>query len=139
MDLKILELQRRLVSLGYGPLVLDGQYGENTEKAYKLYLDKIDPNTPTFQPPAETKWWQSRAFIGGAATIIVSLLGLVGYQLDVTQFTQVLVALVTFITGGLSLIGTLKRKAPIDTTNINPFKRLHNVSPYDDPRGLFKD
>ncbi len=32
---EIIELQTRLNKLGYGPLQIDGQYGKNTESAYR--------------------------------------------------------------------------------------------------------
>lgn len=146
MNNKVAELQARLNELGYGPLTVDGQYGKNTEAAYKAYLDAIDSTTPTFQPPAETKWWQSKAFIGAGATILVSVIGIFGFELDSELLTQNIIAIITLSTGVMSLVGTIKKKGAIDTVNINPLKRMRPVQTRselegssEDPRGLFKD
>jgi len=139
MDNTVLELQKRLNKLGYGPLKEDNQYGKNTADAYKAYLDDIDPDTPTIYPTAESKWWMSKPFIGALATILVSIIGIFGYTLDSELLTQIIFSLLTLSTGVYAAVNTIKNKSAIDTTNVNPFKRVRNVSPDDDPRGLFRD
>lgn len=149
-DKRTAELQTRLNELGYGPLNVDGQYGKNTEEAYNAYLSEIDPGTPNYAPSAQEKWWMSKAFIGAGATILVSIVGIFGYEMDSEQLSQTIVSLLTLSTGIMAFVGTIKRKAPIDTTYINPFNQPKRLRPLpsdndipsgnaEDPRGLFRD
>lgn len=143
-------LQKKLNQLGYGPIDEDGQYGPNTEKAYRRYLDELDPDVPTVIPPPEKKWWMSKTLIGGLGTVIVSIIGIFGYQLDAELATQIITSAITLITGILAVIGAIKNKGPIDTTYINPFnqpkpkteeerrKYIEQIT-YQDPRGSFHD
>jgi len=137
-DLTTLELQRKLNSLGYGPLKEDGQYGKNTAEAYKRYLDEIDPYVPTVIPQPEIKWWMSKPLIAAVSTILVSIIGMFGYQIESEYISEMLLASVTLITGVLGVVGAVKNKANIDTTHINPIKRRMQM-PSDDPRGVFAD
>ena len=90
---EIVQLQIKLNKLGYGPIQVDGQYGKNTEAAYRKYLDELDPSVPTVIPPPEQKWWRSRrALIGALATIIVGIIGMVGYQLDNQFVTEMIIS-----------------------------------------------
>jgi peptidoglycan hydrolase-like protein with peptidoglycan-binding domain len=142
---EIIGLQMQLNKLGYGPLEVDGQYGKNTKEAYAKYLDDLDPETPTVVPPPDQKWWMSKALIGGVATILVGIVGIFGYQLDSQVITEIILSTITVVTGVISVLGTLKRKAPIDTKYINPFnqpaplKSYDEIKPYADPRGAFSD
>lgn len=147
---EIYELQVKLNKLGYGPIEEDSQYGKNTEAAYRRYLDDLDPNVPTVIPLPEKKWWMSKALIGGAATILVSIIGIFGYELDAEFTSQMITSLITLITGVLAVIGTIKNKGAIDTTYVNPFNQpkpltrpyedsFNQPKPYEDPRGSFKD
>lgn len=147
---KTADLQSRLNDLGYGPLIIDGVYGKKTDKAYRKYLDEIDPDTPTVAPDPSTKWWMSRAFIGSGVVIIVGIAGIFGWEMDAEKFTDLVLSIVTVISGTIALIGTVKRKGDIDTVNVIPFKRnsTNNISnklpsnvqtdnEYKDPRGSF--
>jgi peptidoglycan hydrolase-like protein with peptidoglycan-binding domain len=138
---EIIILQTKLKQLGYGPLEVDGQYGKNTENAYRRYLDDLDPNVPTVIPAPEQKWWMSKALIGGIATVLVSLIGVFGYEIDAQFATQMILSIITLVTGIISVIGTLKRKGTIDTTYINPFNqpKSSGSTQYIDPRGNFQD
>lgn len=136
-DLTTLELQRKLNSLGYGPLKEDGQYGKNTAEAYKRYLDEIDPSVPTVIPQPEIKWWMSKPLITAVSTILVSIIGMFGYQIESEYMSEMLLASVTLITGVLGVVGAVKNKANIDTTHINPIRRMQ--MPSNDPRGFFAD
>jgi len=82
MNPKILDLQKRLNELGYGPLEEDGKYGTNTAEAFILYQDEIDPDTPTVVPAPQQKWWTSKKFLGGVGTILVGILGILGYSVE---------------------------------------------------------
>lgn len=148
--IEIFELQKKLNKLGYGPINVDGQYGSETEKAYRKYLDELDPNVPTIIPPPEKKWWMSKTLIGGLATVGVSLIGIFGYQLDAELATQIITSAITLFTGILAIVGAIKNKGAIDTTYINPFNQPKPMSleerrkyveqmQYEDPRGSFKD
>lgn len=140
---EIYELQVKLNELGYGPIEEDSQYGKNTESAYRRYLDDLDPNVPTVIPPPEQKWWMSKALIASVATVLVSLIGLFGYEVDAQFATQMILSVITLVTGMLSVIGTVKRKGAIDTTYVNPFNQPKPLVPesteYVDPRGNFQD
>lgn len=144
---EIVQLQIKLNKLGYGPIQVDGQYGKNTEAAYRKYLDELDPSVPTVIPPPEEKWWMSRALIGALATIIVGIIGMFGYQLDNQFVTEMIISAITVITGIITVIGTIKRKAPIDTKYINPFNQPKPLTNYseitinyeEDARGIFSD
>ncbi len=88
----------------------------------------------------------SRALIGALATIIVGVLGIFGYTLDNQFVTEMILSTITVVTGIITVIGTLKRKAPIDTKYVNPFnqpKPLKDHSEiniqYEDARGVFSD
>lgn len=143
-------LQIRLNDLGYGPLEVDGVYGNNTNNAYRKYLDEIDPETPTVTPAPSQKWWMSRGVIGSAVVVIVGIAGVFGWEMDAEKFTDLALSIVTVISGAIALIGTVKRKGDIDTVNVIPFKRksANNISnrlpsnmqtdnEYKDPRGSF--
>jgi peptidoglycan hydrolase-like protein with peptidoglycan-binding domain len=140
---EIIILQIKLNQLGYGPIQVDGQYGKNTENAYRRYLDELDPNVPTVIPPPEQKWWMSKALIASVATVLVSLIGLFGYEVDAQFATQMILSVITLVTGMMSVIGTVKRKGAIDTTYVNPFNQPKPLVPesteYVDPRGNFQD
>lgn len=147
---EILVLQRKLNSLGYGPIREDGQYGKNTEAAYRKYLDELDPNVPTVIPAPEKKWWMSKTLIGGLATVIVSLIGIFGFELDAELASQIITSTITLVTGILAIVGAIKNKGAIDTTYINPFNQPKPMTPEDrrkyanqmdneDPRVSFRD
>jgi peptidoglycan hydrolase-like protein with peptidoglycan-binding domain len=142
MNPKILDLQKRLNELGYGPLEEDGKYGSRTAEAFKLYQDEIDPDTPTVIPTPQQKWWTSKRFLGGVGTILVGILGILGYSVEAEALTQILVALVTLGTGTISLIGALRENGEVDIESMptrTSGMRRKNDSEYKDPRGLFGD
>ncbi len=132
MNKEVLTLQRKLNELGYGPIAEDGQYGKNTEAAYRRYLDEIDPEVPTVIPAPETKWWMSKPIIAAAATILVSIVSIFGYQLDLEMTSQMLFSLITLVTGIASIYGTVKNGSQIDKVHINPL-----IKKNEDSRGVF--
>jgi hypothetical protein len=124
---QIHNLQRSLNQQGYGPLAVDGVYGPATHAAYQRRLTHSDmPDALSVAPPAAKPWWASRAIWGALATIIASLAGLAGYEFDTETTTTLLVSLVTLIAGLVSWWGTIKRKAPIDSTLVVPNLRATN-------------
>jgi hypothetical protein len=142
MNPKYLNLQKRLNELGYGPLKEDGIYGKNTAAAFEAYQDEIDPDTPTVIPAPQQKWWTSKRFLGGVGTILVGILGILGYSVEAEALTQILVALVTLGTGTISLIGALRENGEVDIESMptrTSGMRRKNDSEYKDPRGLFGD
>ena len=144
---RIQSLQARLNELGYGPLIVDGVYGQNTQAAYRRYLDEVDPDTPTVTPEAAKPWWASRAILGLIASGIALIVSRWGWQVDGEHLTQLFVEAVQF--GGLVLAfwGTVRRAGPIDRTlvarvgdrDLRLPVRAERAAAADDPRGAFRD
>jgi len=110
---EILELQKKLTELGYEPGPVDGWYGEQTQRAYQTYLDDQNSSVPNLVPAPQKPWYLSRALLGALATIIASLVGLLGYSLDANQLTDVMTSGATLAFGILAFIGTIQRKGSI--------------------------
>jgi hypothetical protein len=75
-------------------------------------------------------------------TILVGILGILGYSVEAEALTQILVALVTLGTGTISLIGALRENGEVDIESMptrTSGMRRKNDSEYKDPRGLFGD
>ena len=143
---RIMDLQTRLNELGYGPLMVDGVYGKNTQAAYHQYLDRIDPDTPTVTPEAAKPWWASRTILGLLATILAMIAGHFGWEVNDDDLLGVLTQMVEV--GGLVLAfwGTVRRASPIDQTLVARVGDRALRLPvrteregYTDPRGDFRD
>ena len=144
---RIKSLQARLNELGYGPLTVDGVYGQRTQAAYHRYLDEVDPDTPTVTPEAPKPWWTSRTILGLAASGMALIVSRWGWQVDDEHLTQLLTEAVQF--GGLVLAfwGTVRRAGPIDQTlvarvgdrDLRLPVRAERAAAADDPRGAFRD
>ena len=146
---RIQSLQARLNELGYGPLAVDGVYGQRTQAAYRRYLDEVDPTTPTVTPEAAKPWWASRTILGLLATILAMIAGRFGWEVNDDDLLGVLTKMVEV--GGLVLAfwGTVARRAPIDPTLVArvgdralrlPVRAERAAGDQGhDPRGLFRD
>ena len=144
---RIKALQARLNELGYGPLTVDGVYGQRTQAAYHRYLDEVDPDTPTVTPEAPKPWWTSRTILGLAASGMALIVSRWGWQVDDEHLTQLLTEAVQF--GGLVLAfwGTVRRAGPIDQTLVARLgdrdlrlpMRAERAADANDPRGAFRD
>ena len=144
---RIKSLQARLNELGYGPLTVDGVYGQRTQAAYHRYLDEVDPDTPTVTPEAPKPWWTSRTILGLAASGMALIVSRWGWQVDDEHLTQLLTEAVQF--GGLVLAfwGTVRRAGPIDPTlvarvgdrDLRLPMRAKRAAAANDPRGAFRD
>ena len=110
---EILELQKKLTELGYDPGPIDGWYGEKTAIAYRNYQHDQKQEVPVLIPAPQKPWYLSRALLGALATIIASLVGLLGYSLDANQLTDVLTSTATLGFGILAFVGTIQRKGSI--------------------------
>lgn len=132
---EVVQLQKRMNDLGFGPIGVDGQYGKNTEKAYRAYLDSLDHDTPTIIPKPEKKWWHSKAVVGSISTVIASVFAIAGVSIDSSFLSEMIIAGITLITGFISLYGTVTRDSAIEK-QILPKKQKQE---YKDPRGMFSD
>jgi peptidoglycan hydrolase-like protein with peptidoglycan-binding domain len=156
---EVLSLQKRLNELGFVsfeegsngevipvPLEEDGQYGAETENAYRRYLDSLDSSTPTVIPKPDKKWWHSKAAVGSIATVIASVFGMIGYSVDSSFISEMILALITLVTGITGMYGTITRDSSIEKTVLPDFSKkrsrpegrtsvVHNESK--DPRGSF--
>lgn len=139
---EIIALQQ---ALGVTP---DGIYGPITQAAHRAYLDRINdtPSVPNITPPPAKPWWASRAILGLLATVLASLAGRFGFEVDDDAITPLLLHAVEL--GGLAVAawGTVRRSAPIDPTLVARVRgadvRLPvraERTPDDDPRGAFRD
>ena len=116
---EIIQLQRDLNARGYGPLVIDGRYGQATASAYQEFL-AITP-----APPAAKPWWTSRAQVGWILAIGLNLLSRwLGVELDADAWIPAILEVLSGISAIVGLYGNTKREAPIDQTLVAPGLRL---------------
>ena len=113
-----LKLQRAInAEFGWG-LREDGIYGPKTAEAYQYYLNQKTPhNVPTPAPVGAKPWWTSRALIGTLIAFAALGASYWGVEIDVEQATTLVAS-----AGGLvvALIGTVRRRAPIDSGLMAP-------------------
>lgn len=124
---QIFRAQHAINAAGLGPVVVDGVWGPRTAAAYAALVRESDlggagVSMPT--PAAPKPWWTSRAILGALATIAAGIAGFAGVSLDAGQLSETLTAIATAVGGMLALWGTIKRKAPIDSTRVLPGVRL---------------
>lgn len=137
-----LKLQRAINAATNWGLKEDGVYGAETAEAYQYYINQNTPHSvPTPVPPAPKPWYLSRAVLGilvAGAALVANYWGL---DVDVEQATTLLAS-----AGGLvvAFIGTIRRRAPIDSTLIAPRVRYPTRAapvspdgPTDRPAGPF--
>lgn len=119
---EIKALQQSLNQQGFD-LVVDGRYGQKTRDAYAAYLDR-DPEVPTQVPPAPIPWYLSRSILGILASLIAVIAERMGWTVDANELTTLLVQLLEV--GGLAVafVGTVRRRAPIDSTLVAPGMRV---------------
>lgn len=150
---EIIALQRALNHSGLAYQILgelleeDGIYGSNTQAVHQAHLDAVDQSAvPNVTPAAAKPWWASRAILGLLATVLASLAGRFGFEVDDDAITPLLLHAVEL--GGLAVAawGTIRRSAPIDPTLVARVRgadvRLPvraERTPDDDPRGAFRD
>lgn len=53
-------------------------------------------------------WWLSRGVLGGAASVIAGLAGIVGYSIDVAAATQLFVDVAALGAGIVAIVGRVK-------------------------------
>lgn len=68
----------------------------------------------------EKPWWQSRAIIGSLITVLASLLGIIGYTLNVPLATELALSIGTLVGGALSWYGRIKAEKLIDKRAVLP-------------------
>lgn len=118
---QVLELQRSFNRSGFAhqvlgePLEEDGVYGPNTDAVYRAWLDR-DTAVPTVTPQPAKPWWTHKALLGGVATIVASLLGVYGLEVDGGKLSEVLAGAVTAITGAITIWGAIKEQGGVDPT-----------------------
>ena len=122
-----LALQRAInAEFGWG-LREDGVYGPKTAEAYQYYLNQKTPrNVPTPAPAGAKPWYLSRAIIGILVAGAALVAGYWGVEIDVEQATTLAAS-----AGGLivALVGTIRRRGPIDSTLIAPGVRYPTRTP----------
>ena len=125
-----LKLQRAInAEFGWG-LREDGVYGPKTAEAYQYYLDQKTPrNVPTPAPGGAKPWWQSRAVIGLLVSLIAVIAERMGWTVNANELTTLLVQLAEV--GGLALafVGTVRRRAAIDSSLVAPGLRYPTRTP----------
>lgn len=144
---RIKSLQARLNELGYGPLTVDGVYGQHTQAAYHRYLDEVDPDTPTVTPEAPKPWWTSRTLLGLLATVLAMVARRCGWEVNDGDLLGVLTQVVEVAGLVLAFWGTVRRAGPIDQTlvarvgerDLRLPRRAERAAEADDPRGAFRD
>lgn len=123
---EVFKIQRQLNAVGW-PVTVDGIYGPETRAAYQSWLNMNTPSTmPTPAPAAAIPWYLSRAVIGILISMAAMAANLWGWEVDVEEATTLAVG-----AGGLvvALIGTIRRRAPIDPTLIAPGLRYPSAAP----------
>ncbi len=116
-----LTLQRAInAEFGWG-LREDGVYGPKTADAYQYYLNQKTPrNVPTPAPAGAKPWYLSRAVIGVLVSLIAVITERMGWIVDANTLTTLLVQLAEVLGLVLAFVGTVRRRAPIDSSLVAP-------------------
>lgn len=120
---EIAEIQRKLTDLGFGSLVPDGIWGPRTARAYEAYLDTMPVSMPV-APPADKPWWTSTALLGGLVSVVAWGASLAGFEFDVASAKESIPEIIGAVFAVIALVGTWRRKAPIDPTLVVPGVRI---------------
>ena len=140
-----LALQRAInAEFGWG-LREDGIYGPKTAEAYQYYLNQKTPrNVPTPVPGGAKPWWQSRAVLGILVSMIAVIAERVGWTVDANTLTNLAVQVAEVAGLALAFVGTVRRRAAIDSSLVAPGVRIAARSapvppdsPTDKPTGPF--
>ncbi len=140
-----LALQRAInAEFGWG-LREDGIYGPQTAEAYQYYLNQKTPrNVPTPVPAGAKPWWQSRTVIGILVSLTADITERMGWIVDANTLTTLAVQIAEVAGLALAFVGTVRRRAAIDSTLVAPRVRLAarpapvpSDSPTDRPTGPF--
>jgi hypothetical protein len=108
----MLEAQKRLYELGYYNGDFSGVYDEETDRAYKAYLQEKSVEL-ILAPPLAKIWWESKALVGQIAVLIATVLSILGYTLDLPSI-ELIVTLLFGLAGTIvSIVGSVQRKAPL--------------------------
>lgn len=110
------ELQRDLNASGYGPVVVDGLYGEQTAAAYAAAAQDstlLGGGVPVPVPEPEKPWWQSRTLIGLAVVLAAQVAKLAGFEIDSQALTDAIVTGATLIGAALAWWGRVRATRPI--------------------------
>jgi hypothetical protein len=124
---KVQRIQKDINESGFGPVNVTGMYDQKTSDAYGelLKLSSVGGVFQSIPTPEPLKpWWTSRAVIGSISTITVSIAGMIGWSLDTQGTNEIMLAIVTLISGLISYVGTIQRRAPIDVSLIAPGFRI---------------
>jgi peptidoglycan hydrolase-like protein with peptidoglycan-binding domain len=119
---EIAEIQAQLVTLGY-TVTVDGVWGPRTAAAYQRYLATM-PVSLAVAPPADKPWWTSSALIGGLVSVAAWGASFAGFEFDAASAKEAIPELIGAVFAVVAVIGTWRRKAPIDPTLIAPGVRI---------------
>ncbi len=124
-------LQRDLIRYGYLPAVTekgrpsdDGVLGPKTIAAYEAYLADLSGHIQTVAPAPAKPWWTSSALIGGLISVAAWGASLAGFEFDVQAAKATIPELVGAVFAVVAVVGTWRRKAPIDPTLVLPGVRV---------------
>lgn len=73
---------------------------------------------------APKPWWMSRAVVGSVVTVAVGVAGIAGWSVDAAATTELVVSLLTMVSGAVAWWGSVQRKTPIDKQQVLPGVRL---------------
>lgn len=120
-----LKLQRAINAATNWGLKEDGRYGPETAEAYQYYINQQTPRSvPTPVPPAPKPWYLSRAVIGILVSVIAVITERMGWIVDADTLTTLAVQIAEVAGLALALVGTVRRRAPIDASLVAPGVRL---------------
>lgn len=83
-------------------------------------------STNSGMPDGPKPWWKSRAIIGSIVSVAAGAAGVAGWSVDAAATTDLVLSLITVISGALAWWGTVKRDAPIDKRQVLPGVRLQD-------------
>ena len=114
---EVLTIQHAInAEFGWG-LREDGVYGPKTAEAYQYYLDQKTPrNVPTPAPAGAKPWYLSRSVIGILVSLIAVITERMGWIVDANTLTTLLVQLAEVLGLVLAFVGTVRRRASIDSS-----------------------
>ena len=116
-----LKLQRAINAATNWGLKEDGRYGPETAEAYQYYINQQTPHSvPTPVPPAPKPWYLSRAVIGILVSVIAIVTDRIGWIVDANTLTTLVVQIAEVAGLALAFVGTVRRRAPIDSTLVAP-------------------
>ena len=113
---EVFKIQHQLRLAGW-PVQEDGIYGPETRAAYQSWLNANTPvSMPTPAPAAAKPWYLSRSVIGILVSLIAVVTERTGWIVDANTLTTLLVQLAEVLGLVLSFVGTVRRRASIDSS-----------------------